>query len=130
MDNSETTQLRLTISTDDSEKLAHLGKRLYRDVTELAGGGVSWAEVVQNGTEVTKSGTVIDWTTILVALSSSSVLTAIIALVQGYLTRERTITMEIDGDKLELTGGTAEQHSLLIDAWIRRHSRSKKGKPK
>lgn len=64
------------------------------------------------------------WGSLLVTLASSSgVLPAIIGNVKSWLKPDenRTVTLEIDGDKLQVTGISSEQQRELIDAWLSRH---------
>ena len=48
-----------------------------------------------------------------------------VGMLQSWLTRHERhrVTVEINGDKLELAGVTAEQQQRLIDAWVSRHTR-------
>lgn len=64
----------------------------------------------------------IDWTTLIVTLAASGgVLTTVINAIQSRLTRERSVTLEIDGDKLTVTGISSEYQQPLIDDWLERH---------
>lgn len=61
---------------------------------------------------------------LLVTLATSSgVLEGITGTVQTWMQRagQRKITMEIDGDKLEITGTTSENQDKLVEDWINRH---------
>jgi len=76
-----------------------------------------------------KSGFVLDWNTILVSLlASGGVLTGLITLLENRLSRfeNRSLTLEIDGDKLTITGVSDETQKKLVQEWIKRQS--KKGK--
>ena len=72
-----------------------------------------------------KAGDVIAWGDLILALvASGGVLTTLIGAIQSWLTRHerRSVTLEIDGDKLEVTGTAPEEQRRLIEAWIRHHS--------
>lgn len=61
---------------------------------------------------------------LVIALAASGgVLTSLIALLQAWLLRgsARTLVVEIDGDRLELTGATSVERQRLTDVWLRRH---------
>ncbi|MER7461004.1 hypothetical protein [Micromonospora sp. NPDC126480] len=63
-------------------------------------------------------------TSLLIALAASGgVLTGLIGLLQAWLLRgsDRTLVVEIDGDRLELTGATSEERRRLTNAWLSRH---------
>jgi hypothetical protein len=71
-----------------------------------------------------KAGAPPDLNTILLTLAGAGgVLTTIIGVLQSWLTRheKRSVTLEIDGDKIEITGISSEEQKRLADAWIRRH---------
>lgn len=63
---------------------------------------------------------------LLIALAASGgVLTSLIGLLQAWLLRgsARTLVVEIDGDRLELSGATSAERRRLTDAWLSRHER-------
>lgn len=64
---------------------------------------------------------------LLIALAASGgVLTSLVGLLQAWLLRSsaRTLVVEIDGDRLELSGATAQERRRLTDAWLSRHEPS------
>lgn len=63
--------------------------------------------------------------TILTTISQSTVLAAIINAVATWLgqRRERRVTVEADGDRLELTGAPTEEELARRRAWLGRHLR-------
>lgn len=66
----------------------------------------------------------VDWQTLVVTLAASGgVLTTLIGTVQAWLTRhERTsVTLEVGGDKLVITGASSESQNRLVKDWISRH---------
>jgi hypothetical protein len=66
-------------------------------------------------------------TLLLTLAASGGVLTTMINGVQSWLASKRergTATLEIDGDKLTVTGISTTDQSRLIDAWINRHDRN------
>jgi hypothetical protein len=66
----------------------------------------------------------IDWQTLVVTLAASGgVLTTLITNLQAWLTRyERaSVTVEVNGDKLEVKGASSEVQRRLVDDWISRH---------
>ena len=69
-----------------------------------------------------KSATGFDWGQLLLTLAASGgVLTALIGIVQSRMNRERTATLIIGTDKLELSGLDPADQGLLIQAWLERH---------
>ena len=68
----------------------------------------------------------------LVALAASGgVLTTLIGALQAWLLRSsaRQVVVEIDGDRLELTGATEEERRKLTAAWLDRHQPATKRRP-
>jgi hypothetical protein len=56
--------------------------------------------------------------------SLANVIPSIANTLQSWVSRQdrHTISLEIGGDKLQLTGVSDKQQEKLIDAWISRHS--------
>jgi hypothetical protein len=107
----------------DAKELAGITRRLREELLEL---DVEAVEFAQGGEtpEGAKIGRAVDWNTLLLTLAASGgVLTTIIGMLQSWLTRHerRSVTLEIDGDKIEITGISSEEQKRLIDAWLRRH---------
>ena len=66
----------------------------------------------------------VTWGALLVALTASGgVLTTLVNTLQSWLTRHerRSVTLEIDGDRLEVTGISSQEQQRLIDTWLSRH---------
>lgn len=113
---------------DDDKDLARLTEQLREDITEL---DVEDVHLVHAGEapERAKADGSIAWGTLLVALAASGgVLTTLINVLQSWLTRHerRSITVEIGGDKLEVTNISSEEQQRLINAWLSRHRESEK----
>ena len=61
---------------------------------------------------------------LIIALAASGgVLTSLIGLLQAWLLRGagRTLVVEIDGDRLELTAATSAERRRLVEVWLSRH---------
>ena len=122
----QTTQLMLNIDAGpetDVEELEQITRRLREELAELE---VEAVDLVRQG-EVprgAKAGDPIAWGALLVALTASGgVFTTLINTLQSWLTRHerRSVTLETDGDKLEVTGTSSEEQQRLINAWLSRH---------
>jgi hypothetical protein len=108
---------------ENIENLEMFSRQLREELLEL---DVESVDYVTNGEllEGAKSGTPIDWNTLLLTFAASGgVITTIINLLQSWLARhdKRTIVLEIDGDKLEVTGISSKEQKQLIDKWLSRH---------
>lgn len=122
----QTIHLLLNLDTepeDDDEELARLTEQLREDLMEL---DVEAAYLVRAGEapERAKAGDPVAWGTLLVTLAASGgVLTTLINALQSWLTRRerRSVTVEIGGDKLEVTGISSKEQQRLINAWLSRH---------
>ena len=63
---------------------------------------------------------------LLLALAASGgVLTTLVGLVQAWLLRNAgsTVVVEVDGDRVELTGATDEERRRALDVWLAKHER-------
>jgi hypothetical protein len=117
--------VNLTIRTEgevDPEYLAKLTQQLRDallrlDVEDVA---LPSAEKAPEGSK----GDAVTWGQLVIALAASGgVFTTMITLLQAWVTRHErhTLTLEIDGDKLEITGISLEEQKRLIDEWLSRH---------
>jgi hypothetical protein len=63
--------------------------------------------------------------------AGSSVIPSLVNTLQSWLTRHERhkISMEIGGDKLEVTGLSDDQQQKLIESWLGRLSKEKKRSP-
>ncbi len=62
-------------------------------------------------------------TLILTLAASGGVLTTLISAIQGWLNRngQRSVTLEMGGDKLVVTGISSEEQRRLINDWLTRN---------
>ena len=107
----------------DVERLADATRQLRRELLEL---DVEAADFVAAGPapQRAKAGTPIDWGKLLVTFAASGgVLTTLINVLQSWINRRQasSIALEIDGDRLEITGTPTEEQRRLIDLWLSRH---------
>jgi len=121
----QTTQLMVTLDAEpetDSEDLERLTRQLREELSELD----VQADLMTGGPAPvnTRAGDIITWGTLLLTLAASGgAITTLIGVLQAWLTRQerRGVTLEMDGDKLQVTGITSAEQQRLIDAWLRRH---------
>ena len=121
----QTTQLMVTLDAEpetDSEDLERLTRQLREELSEL---DVQTVLMIGGPVPVnTKAGDIITWGTLLLTLAASGgVITTLINVLQAWLTRHdrRCVTLEINGDKLQVTGISSAEQQQLIDAWLNRH---------
>jgi hypothetical protein len=127
----QATQLVLDIDAGpetDLEELADLTLQLRE---ELLGLDLDTVDLVGAGEtpERAKAGDPIAWGDLMVTLvTSSAALVTLISTLQVWLRphqrRDCSVTLEIDGDRLEVTGISSEEQQYLIDTWLRRHGAS------
>ncbi len=121
-------ETRLVLNIDagpeaDAEELAELTRQLREDLLHLDVETVDLAHAGEAPTG-TKAVDPVTAGTLLVTLAASGgVLTTLINALQSWLTRHerRGVTLEIGGDKLDVTGISSEEQQRLIDAWLSRH---------
>jgi hypothetical protein len=109
-------------SSCEDEEAVHLIRSLRRELVALPE-----IERVESATSAPPLGSKslgIDLQSLLVTLAASGgVLTTFIGAVQAWLTRREksSVTLEIGGDKLTITGASSESERRLVDSWVRRH---------
>lgn len=119
------TQLLVTLDAEpdtDAEDLERLTRQLREELVELdvQADWMTGGPVPVN----TKAGDPITWGMLLLTLAASGgAITRLINVLQAWLTRHdrRCVILEINGDKLQVTGITSAEQQRLIDAWARRH---------
>ncbi len=114
---------------DDPEEIERFTQQLREDLTEL---DVEAVDLVRAGETPAKAkvGDPIIWGTLLLTLAASGgVITTVINVLQSWLTRQerRSISLEIDGDKLEIKGISSKEQQRLINEWRRRHAKGEVG---
>jgi hypothetical protein len=119
-------QLLVTLDTEpepDTEDLERLTRQLREELSELD----VQADLMTGGSAPanTKAGDVIEWGTLLLTLAASGgVITTLINAIQTWLTNRNqpvTVTVEIGGDKLQITGNPSPEQQRIIDAFLHRH---------
>lgn len=119
-------QLTVTLNTEpdtDAEDMERLTRQLRNELSELS----VRADFVTGGSAPanTKAGDVIEWGTLLLTLAASGgVITTLINAIQAWLANRNqlaTITIEIGGDKLQITGNPSPEQQRLIEAFLQRH---------
>lgn len=117
--------LTLNVSTGleaDIEERTTLVRMLRKELSDLP--DVQSLDFPRSAADPKSKAPGIDWQTLIVTLAASGgVLTTLISTVQTCLTRhERTsVTLEIGGDKLTITGASPESQNRLVSSWIDRH---------
>jgi hypothetical protein len=122
----QTTQLKLSLGVEPkagAEELEDLTLQLREQLVEI---DVETVDLIRLGETPTKAkaSDPISWGTLLLTLAASGgVLTMLINVLQSWLTRHErcSVTLEIAGDKLEVTGISSKEQQRLIDAWLSRH---------
>ena len=121
-----TTQLTVTLDTapdTDAEDLERLTRQLRDELSELD----VQANFVTGGPAPanTKAGDVIEWGTLLLTLAASGgVITTLINAIQAWLTNRNqpaTVTVEMGGDKIQITGNPSSEQQRLVEAFLHRH---------
>ena len=114
---------------DDPEEIERFTQQLREELTEL---DVEAVDLVRAGETPAKAkvGDPITWGTLLLTLAASGgVITTVINVLQSWLTRQerRSISLEIDGDKLEIKGISSKEQQRLINEWRSRHAKGEVG---
>jgi hypothetical protein len=120
------TQMVLTISgigEDNPEELATATDQLRRELLEIDVNSVQQmsCEELPVGARVADPVTL---GALIVAFGASGgVFTKLIDVLHDWLGRDekRSVTLEIAGDKMTVSGTTEEESKRLVDDWITRH---------
>jgi hypothetical protein len=121
MDESLRLVLRVNDTDADDQQRDELARRLRDELMALniTVEGVTAGEAPPSAkaVEVAAIGA------LMLTLSQSPVLAAIITAVSNWLgqRRQRTVRLELGGDVLELSGQPSQEQRRAIDAWLRRH---------
>ncbi len=120
-------QLELTLMLDagfdvDKEELEMATLRLRNELLDL---DVEKVDLLKTG-DVPEGakGDPVSWGTLLLTLDASGgVITTLINSAQSWLTRNdrKSITLEINGDKLDIKGVSTDEQTRLINEWLSRH---------
>lgn len=119
-------QLTVTLAAEpdtDAEDLERLTRQLRDELSELD----VQANFVTGGPAPanTKAGEVIEWGTLLLTLAASGgVITTLINAIQTWLTNRNqpaAVTVEMGGDKLQITGNPTDEQQRIIEAFLHRN---------
>jgi hypothetical protein len=127
----DSTALRLQLNDgSDDEQTEKLTRRLRAELLELdevkAVNSVRGSQLPDGA-----KGDPVTLGTLLVTLAASGgVLTTIVNTVQPWLLRneKHSVTVEMAGDKLTISGPSSDEQKRLVDDWIARHTQEKESK--
>ncbi|USX56050.1 caspase family protein [Lentzea sp. HUAS12] len=115
------TEVTLRVHEDgaDDERIEQLAAFLGTELRELVAVGAVPGEVPAGA----KAIDIAELGTLLTTISSSTVLAAVINAVSAWLgqRRDRSVTVEADGEPLELTGAPTEAELAHRSEWLGRH---------
>jgi len=112
-------QVGLTLIAENDPE--YLARQLRRELLNLPVEDAKFATCEQ---AIGVRSAAIDWTRLFVTLAASGgVLSTLITAVQAWLAHRQKskVVVEIDGNKLELTGSTDAERQRLIELWLRQH---------
>jgi len=123
--NIDSTLLTLKINPlpeDDEEHLEQLSIQLSDELNEL---NIERVEVVDSGKAPEGTKDIPDvpvWGKLLIDVLPGAI-PSVVNAVQSWLRQDegRSVTLEIGGDKLQVTGISSEQQRELTNAWLNRH---------
>jgi hypothetical protein len=102
----------------DDEERARLSRRLRDELLALDVDKVDYAAaMVPSGA---KSGTAISLGTMIVTLSDSAVLAAVVGVLRAWVRRgsDRKVTIQLGKDKLEIKGTLGKREAEVITKWL------------
>ena len=120
-------RLELRIELDpgadaDAEERDDAARALRRDLLDLDIDAVERpAEPAPPGT---RAGDAVTLATLIVTMGPTA-LAAVGGIVQGWMARrgDRRVTLELEGDRIELSGASDADQRRLVDAFVARHER-------
>ena len=111
------------VENDTNTEIAKLSKQLRIELLKLNVKDVDYLRE-ENSAEGAKTGNVISWEILVITLAASGgVITTFINFILGWVKRNegRTVTLELNGNKLEVTGLSISEQKELIDVWLKRN---------
>jgi hypothetical protein len=120
--------LRLQVTSKRQNSLSRFTIQLSEDIKKHLD---STVEITSgsSGASFEKSPAGIDWNMLLITLAASGgALTTLINLIKDRITHDKTITIEINGNKLSLSGADIDSDNLnkLIGEFVRANADVKK----
>ena len=112
-------------SEADAEEKEKITRQLREELLGLDVDAVDFVKAGETPAKA-KSGDLVTWGTLLLRLAASGgVLTTLIGAVQSWLTRnnQRSITLDVNGNKLEIKGISSDEQTRLANEWIRLNSK-------
>jgi hypothetical protein len=106
----------------DRGELARLSRRLRSELLDLDVAGVDYA--ADDAPSGTKSGTTVSLGTMIVTLSDSAVLAAVVGVLRSWVRggSARKVTIQLGKDKLEIKGTLGDREAGLIAKWLDQHA--------
>lgn len=104
----------------DAEEKERVTRQLREELMRLDVDGVDFVKSGKAPAKA-KAGDPITWGKLLLMLvPSGGVLTTIISAIQSWLTRhnQRSMSLEINGNKIDIKDISSEDQKRLIDSWI------------
>jgi hypothetical protein len=103
------------------EELAQLSRWLRSELLELDVERVEYAD--SPPPPESKSGTAVSLGTMIVTLSDSAVLAALVGVLRAWVRRgsDRKVTIRLGEDKLEIRGTLDERETGMIMRWLDQH---------
>jgi len=122
-----TTDINVTIkgNSADKEAIDDSTQQLISELKELDIEGIKYEKT--DPPFGSKSDVVISLgTVIMTIIASGGLLTSVINAVQSWLVAKKncSVVLEIDGDRIEVTGLADKEQKKLINIWINRHKRT------
>jgi len=115
----------------DPEEIEKITRQLREEILELDVEAVDFVSAGEAPVKA-KAGDPVAWGTLILTASVSggigSASAALVGMLQSWLMSQNKgrITLEIDGDKLEVEKPTLKERQQLINAWLERHSKEEK----
>ena len=113
----------LRVDAGPGAELAETAELAERLRAELAAQEVDAEPVEADAPEGAKGAGVELGSLLVVLAASGGVLTSLVGTLQAWVTRQSRsrLVLEIDGDRVELTGASDAERSRALEAWLARH---------
>ena len=119
-----TFQIVLSKDEDDAEyDFAKLSQQFRDELLKLKVENVDY-QFKDGDIKGAKTGNVISWETLLITLATSGgVISTFVNFLLGWIKRNegRSVTLELNGNKLEVTGLSQSEQKELIEVWLKRN---------
>ncbi|RJQ77687.1 hypothetical protein D5S17_14800 [Pseudonocardiaceae bacterium YIM PH 21723] len=111
-------EIELDVVDESPEIIDRLTRQLRTELSQIP---VESAQLRREPGPIASKGDLVTVGSIVVAVANSALVGGVVAVLRTWINRhrKRSITVQINDQKLELSGGTPAEHQQVIDGFLR-----------